>query len=158
MSKLHEVSLRKMKFKLWLLGFLKIPMLGFVRPKLVLLNEQEVNVKIKLRRRTKNHLNSMYFGALSVGADVTAGIHAFYFAEKKGKKISFAFKSMNASFIKRATTAVTFIFKEGKTIEDLIEKSIHQNERINAPVNVLAFNQQREMVATFTMEISIKVN
>ena len=65
--------------------------------------------KIRLRRRTKNHLNSMYFGALAVGADVAGGVHAFYFSEKHNLKVSFAFKGMNAEFIMRAEADCIFI-------------------------------------------------
>ena len=71
---------KKIKWQLFLLGRFKIPMLGYTAPKLIELNNNKAKVKIKLKRRTKNHLNSMYFGALAVGADVAGGIHAFYFA------------------------------------------------------------------------------
>jgi len=91
---------KKMKWNLFLLGKLKIPMLSYTGVKLIELNDNEAKVSIKLKRRTKNHLNSMYFGALAVGADVAGGIHAFYYAKKMNKKISFAFKGMNAQFIK----------------------------------------------------------
>ena len=82
-----EVSLKKMKWMLFLLGLTKIPIIGYVKPKLIELNDEKAGVKIKLRRRSKNHLNSMYFGALAVGADVAAGLHAFYFAGKMGRKV-----------------------------------------------------------------------
>ena len=85
MEKSKEISLRKMKWLLFKLGFFKIPIIGFVKPQLLVLNENESHVRIKIRRRTKNHLNSMYFGALAVGADVAAGLHAFYFAESSFK-------------------------------------------------------------------------
>ena len=65
-----DVSIKKMRWLLFLLGFVKIPMIRFTNPKLLAIDDNSVRVKIKLRRRTKNHLNSMYFGALSVGADI----------------------------------------------------------------------------------------
>ena len=72
----------------WLFFFLKfkIPVLGFVSPKIIELTDTHVKVKIKLNWKNKNHLNSMYFGALAVGADVAAGFHAFYYADKFNKK------------------------------------------------------------------------
>ena len=90
---------KKIKWQLFLLGRFKIPMLGYTAPKLIELNNNKAKVKIKLKRRTKNHLNSMYFGALAVGADVAGGIHAFYFANMHNKKVSFAFKGMSCEFI-----------------------------------------------------------
>ena len=74
-----NTSIRSMQWKLFLLGFFKIPIIGFTRPKLITIDEENISVKIKLNRRTKNHLNSMYFGALAVGADIAGGIHVFFF-------------------------------------------------------------------------------
>lgn len=78
--------LKQIKWKLFLLGKFKIPLLGFTGVKLIGISDSSVEVKIRLRRRTKNHLNSMYFGALAIGADVAGGIHAFYFANVYQKK------------------------------------------------------------------------
>ena len=62
------VSLNKIRWMLRLLGWIKIPLIGYVRPRLVNLDDNVAVVKIKLRRRTRNHLHSMYFGALAIGA------------------------------------------------------------------------------------------
>ena len=152
-----EPSFSKMKWNLFLLGFFKIPMLFFVRPKLITIDSRNVQIRINLRRRTKNHLNSMYFGALAVGADVAAGIHAFYFAEKYGKKISFSFKSMNVQFIKRAETSIDFICNQGELIEKIILESDSEKQRKNQLIEVKAINDKQEIVAEFTLELSVKV-
>ncbi len=151
------VTLSQMRWLMFLLANFKIPIMGYLRPKLMVLNEESVQVRIKLRRRSKNHLNSMYFGALAVGADVAGGIHAFYFAKKHDKKVSFAFKSMNVSFLKRAETDVLFVCDEGAKIEECILESLKTQTRINQNVSVRALNSQQEEVAVFTMEISVKV-
>ena len=152
-----EVSIKKMKWMLFLLGFAKIPIIGFVKPKLIKLDDKEAAVKIRLRRRTKNHLRSMYFGALAVGADVAAGLHAFYFAEKMGMKVSFAFKGMNAEFLMRAESDIVFVSKDGETVKDAMNRSLELGERINEPINVLAKNSKNETVATFEMIVSVRV-
>lgn len=152
-----EISLKKMKWMLFLLGLAKIPIIGFVKPKLIKLDDKEAAVKIRLRRRTKNHLRSMYFGALAVGADVAAGLHAFYFAEKMGKKVSFAFKGMNAEFLMRAESDIVFVSEDGSIVQDAMQRSLEQGERINEPINVLAKNSQNETVATFVMIVSVRV-
>lgn len=48
-----EISLRKMRWMLFLLGLVKIPIVGFVRPRLISIDDETVRVRIKLRRRTK---------------------------------------------------------------------------------------------------------
>src|SRR5690554_5553858 len=114
-----KISLNKMRRLLWLMGMIKIPIIAFVRPKLMLLDENKSQVRIKLKRRTKNHLKSMYFGSLAVGADMAAGLHAFYFAEESGVKVSFAFKAVKAEFLKRATSDVYFNSNEGQLVKQI---------------------------------------
>lgn len=158
MSKdVKEVSLKSMKRKLFLLGLVKIPMIGYVKPRLIQLDEREAAVRIRLRRRTKNHLNSMYFGALAVGADVAAGLHAFYFADKMGKKVSFAFKGMNAEFLMRAESTIVFVSEDGAKVSDAMQRSLQQDERVNEPINVIAKNDKDEVVARFEMIVSVRV-
>lgn len=146
-----------MRRLLWLMGKFKIPMIAYVKPKILALDEEQIKVRIKLRRRTKNHLSSMYFGSLAVGADVAAGLHAFYFAELAGEKISFAFKSVNGEFLKRATTDVVFISKDGLVVKETFKEAMETKERINRKVNVEVMDANQEIVAKFVLEISVKV-
>ena len=157
MKKSGEIDLKKIQRKLFLLGIFKIPMIGFVKPRLVHIDDKSVKVKIRLRRRTKNHLNSMYFGALAVGADIAAGIHVFYFGEVLGKQVSFAFKSISGEFLQRAETETTFECLEGEKIKALILEAESKGERLNDVVGVVATNTLGEVVATFEMGISVRV-
>lgn len=151
----HPPTLRRMQWMLFLLGRLKIPMIGFVRPRIMEMDDQKVIIRISLRRRTRNHLGSMYFGALSVGADLAGAIHSVYFTGGKG--MSMAFKSMQAEFVKRAEGDVFFESKDGKLISQTIEESRQTRERVNRMVEVTAKNIKGELVAHFKMEISIKM-
>ena len=148
-------SLGKMRWLLFLLGLFKIPMIGFVRPRLLAIDDEHVVLRIRLMRRTKNHLGSMYFGGLAVGADLAGAIHSMYFTGGKG--MSMSFKSMNAEFLKRAESTVFFESNDGKVILEMIDESRHSGERINRMVHVKAKNKNGEEVAVFHMEISIKM-
>jgi acyl-coenzyme A thioesterase PaaI-like protein len=152
-----EKTMRQWRWMLRIMGWWYIPMIGYVRPKLERIDENTAVLSIRLRRRTKNHLKSMYFGALAVGADVTAGLHAFYFCEKLGVKPSFAFKSMKADFHKRAMGTVRFTCNEGQQVKQVVETAIATGERQNAFVHVEACTEDGEVVAVFEMEISVKV-
>jgi acyl-coenzyme A thioesterase PaaI-like protein len=153
-----DVSIKKMRWLLFLLGFMKIPMIRYTKPKLLAIDDNTVRVKIKLRRRTKNHLSSMYFGALSVGADIAGGIQVFYFSKKMDRKVSFAFKGMNAQFLKRAESDIVFESNEGQKIQKAMEKSLKEGSRINDSIMVEAKNDSGEIVATFEMIVSVRVN
>lgn len=152
-----DFSIKKMQWLLFLMGLFKIPLIGYVRPRLVEINDDSIKVKIRLRRKTKNHLNSMYFGALAVGADIAGGIHVFYYSEIMGKKISFSFKGMKADFLKRAESDVTFESNQGQVIKAGILESIETGERVNKTIMVNAIDANNEIVATFEMISSLKV-
>ena len=153
-----DISIGKMRWLLFLLGFVKIPMIRFTRPRLLTIDDDSVRVKIKLRRKTKNHLNSMYFGALSVGADIAGGIQVFYFSKKMDRKVSFAFKGMNAQFLKRAESDIVFESHGGQKIKAAMEKSLKEGSRINDSILVEAKNDAGEVVATFEMIVSVRVS
>jgi acyl-coenzyme A thioesterase PaaI-like protein len=152
----NTALIKKIKWQLYLLGKFKIPMIGYTGLKLVEITETTTKVKIRLKRRTKNHLNSMYFGALAIGADVAGGLHAFYFANKYGKTVSFAFKGMECEFLKRAESDCIFVSEDGKKVEDAIKKSIETEERINETTNVNVLNIENEVVAKFKLIVSVK--
>lgn len=149
-------QLKKARKQLFLLGLFKIPMVGYVRPRLETLNQERAVINIKLRRRTRNHLNSMYFGAMSIGADLAAGLHTYYFAGENQKRMSFVFKSVNAEFVRRAESQVSFISEDGVKIRKAIEVALASKERVNANVSVVAKDTEGETVAIFEMVISVK--
>ena len=153
---MEQKRLKQIRKQVFLLGFFKIPMLWFVRPKVISINENECVVKIRLQRRTKNHVRSMYFGAMAVGADLSAGLHTFYFAEKDQNRIHFVFKAMDCQFLKRAESDVRFISREGSKIKKAVEKARETGERQNQEVLVEGVDDQNEVVATFKMVVSVK--
>ncbi len=63
--------LQKANF-IYMFGFFQSAIDLVVSPKAARTDNQHAEVKIPLKRRTKNHLISMYFGVLAVGADVAA--------------------------------------------------------------------------------------
>src|SRR4051812_50154507 len=78
------------RVRLWALR--NVFLLYFTKPSVLEVNERRCEVRIPLNWRTKNHLKSMYFGALCIGADVAGGLIFFFpiFAVKR--KNSFLFK------------------------------------------------------------------
>lgn len=149
----------KATLKLWVFAWWKIPMIAWVRPKVLLLDDKQAVIKISLSRRTKNHLHSMYFGALCVGADVTGGIHMMHFLDRKVGKVSFAFKNFTADFNKRPEADVVFICEDGPVIKDVLQRAAMTKERENALVNIVATTpslSSDEPVARFTLTLSVK--
>ena len=114
-------------------GFTKIPLIFFVKPRVIELNQSNCVIKIPLRRRTRNHLMSMYFGALAVGADLAGGLLAMQIIGRSESKISLVFKDMQADFLKRVDADAIFTCTDGETINQLIQKVVETGERHHTP-------------------------
>lgn len=113
-------------------------MIGYLKPKLIQLTDNEIVVRLPLTRRSRNHLHSMYFGALAVGADIAGGLHGFYHAKQAKCKVSLAFKSFQAQFLRRPESDVYFICTEGDVVKKMIEESKNPvNELINQFISKL---------------------
>ena len=143
-----------------LFGWLKIPLLASVRPSVVELSETRCVVRIPLRRRTRNHLGSMYFGALAIGADCAGGLLAMDQIKRSGGNISLVFKSFQATFLKRPESDVYFICEAGQSIRDQVRRALDSEARITEPMAIQAavrlVDGTFEPVADFTLELSLK--
>ena len=139
-------------------GLMRIPLIFFCRPIVVSISDTKLEVKIKLNRRTKNHLNSMYFGVLSVGADVTGGFLAMKLIRNNQSRISLIFKDFHADFLKRAEGDVHFICEDGLAIKNLVEVAEQTGERQNLPLHITATvpSISNESVAEFILTLSLK--
>jgi acyl-coenzyme A thioesterase PaaI-like protein len=152
-------ELLRRTFRLRLLGWARIPLLASVRPTIVELDANHCVVRIPLRRWTKNHLGSMYFGALSIGADCAGGLLAVERIRERGAGLTLIFKSFQARFLKRPEADVHFICEDGALIGDLVERALASDERQTAPVTVrgtVRTGAGYETVAEFILELSLK--
>ena len=143
---------------LWTFGLAKIPLLFFLRPKVVHVGDDYAEIVLPLTRRSKNHLNSMYFGALAAGADLAGGIMLIFWSQSKKLPISMVFKDFHADFLKRAEADVHFICRQGPQIKDLVDKALASGERENLVVDVDAAcpSLSQDPVAKFKLTLSIK--
>ncbi len=150
----------KQTFGMRLFGWLKIPLLASVRPSVVELSETRCVVRIPLRRWTRNHLGSMYFGALAIGADCAGGLLAMDAIRRSGGGVSLVFKAFQATFLKRPESDVYFICEEGAAIRDQVRRTLESPERITEPMHMQAAVRTPdggfEPVAEFTLELSLK--
>lgn len=140
-------------FALW-----NVPLIAFVRPRILEVNSESLRMLIPLRRRTKNHLGSMYFGSLMIGADVAAAYYAVKLISQSREKIDFVFKSSEGRFLKRPTADVVFICNQGQDIQRLVDRAIATGERVDTELTVFATvpSLSPEVVAEMTMVLSLK--
>ena len=133
-------------------------MMLYVKPSVMEISNERVVVRIPLIRRTRNHLGSMYFGALSVGADCSVGALAMHLIKQQPENISLIFKNFNAEFHMRAEGDVDFCCSQGKEISNLVAQAAASDERIEKMVDVIATVPDKgdDPVATFKLTLSMK--
>ena len=104
----------------------------------------------------------MYFGALSIGADFTAGLLVMEILRKHNSKAKLLFKDFKANFLKRANSDVIFVCEgsDCENVESSILKNLKSGERVNFKVKVVAFSEDnlkpKEIIAEFILTTSIK--
>ncbi|MGQ3891804.1 PaaI family thioesterase [Legionella sp. CNM-4043-24] len=153
----------RFRFFLWYFGHFQVPLIGHLRPRLITLNDQVIVIRLPLRRRSRNHFKSMYFGALAVGADLAGGLHGFYHARQAGLNPSLVFKSFQAQFLKRPESDVYFVCEQGDAVKAMLDESKKTGLRINRQLPIKAYThfvslaEPGELVADFLLELSIKV-
>lgn len=153
-------ELLKQTLQVRALGWWKIPLIAAVRPRVIEMSDTRCVILIPLRRRTRNHLGSMYFGALSIGADIAGGLLAVQLIRAERAKVSLAFKSFRADFLKRPESDVYFVCEEGARIRALVETTLSSDERHTEPIALRAEVRPDggapETVAEFVLDLSLK--
>jgi hypothetical protein len=146
-------------WKLWLFCFFNIPLILWLRPRILKMSDTQAVVMIKLNRRTRNHVHSMYFGALCTGVDLVPGVLAMRLINQQKDKISFVFKDFYAEFLHRCEGDVYFTCEEGHLIAAAIHQAKTTNERQNVTLNVTATVPSKlgeEPAGKFKLTLSLK--
>ena len=136
----------------------KVPMIGFCQPSLISLTPSCCETAIPLISNTKNHVNSLYFGALAVGADITAGFLAIWLSQQSDHFIEVVFKDFQADFIKRALATTHFQCDSGELIQQMIDETTESKERVNRSIPIIATTPSLsdDIVAKFSLTLSCK--
>ncbi len=146
-------------WSLRLFALTRIPLIAIVRPRLLAADAERCVVRLPLTWLTRNHLRSMYFGALSIGADVAGGLIVMNLIRARRSRVAFLFKDFQAEFHKRAEGAVVFTCLDGRLLSALLERAEMSGEREENTVTVTATVPDKlgdEPVATFRLTISMK--
>ncbi len=160
------VSMKYFKINSLLRGFslIKIPLVAAVRPNIIELSKQKSIVRIKLGYVTRNHLNSMYFGALAIGAELSVGVKIFEKIQVDKSPVNFIFKDFDCRFHRRAQTAIDFCFLEPAKVDELVEKAIQSGERVEMRFEGFALEKnkdpltatQEDKIMSYGLTLSVK--
>ena len=144
--------------KLRMITWWQIPVICYCRPQIIHLDDEYCKLRIPLNWRTRNHVQSMYIGVFTVGADLTGGLLTLRSIQKRKQKVVLIFKDFNANFFKRAEKDVIFICRDGAAIDHAVQQAVDKSERINLLIKSAMLSQDTEddPVANFRLTPSIK--
>ncbi len=139
------------------LSLFKVPLLGICRPRVIELSQKVARVQLPHEFLTKNHLGSMYFGALAMGSELSIALRLLDRLRSEKIPISFIFKDYSCEFLKRAEDDVQFVTEQVKAIDALIDRAASSNERHNGTFEGYALSvSTKEKLMTYKLTISMK--
>ena len=138
----------------------KVPMIGYCRPELLAISNEQCETRIPLNAQTQNHLQCLYFGALAVGADITGGFLAMWLSQQAEHNIELLFKDFRADFKRRALADTHFCCGDGKLIQTMIAGTVSSGERVNKQIRIIATTPSvsDEVVGACEMTFARKYN
>lgn len=142
----------------------KVPLLGLLGPKVITYSNQASVVRLPLNFLSKNHLGSMYFGALAMGAELSVALPIVDKLRSSKAKASFIFKDFSCEFKRRAETNVDFCCLEIEKINELFAKAINSGERVEGTYAGFAVPSacpaltanESDYLMTYRLTISVK--
>lgn len=146
-------------YGLRLFALAKIPLIAILRPTVVASDHERCCVRLPLNWLSKNHLGSLYFGALCIGADMAGGLIAMNLIRERRSSVQFIFKDFSARFLKRAEGDTLFTSTDGALLVALLDRAEKSGERVEEKVRVVATVPDKlgdKPVAEFELTISLK--
>ncbi|MDP2138451.1 MAG: YiiD C-terminal domain-containing protein [Candidatus Didemnitutus sp.] len=136
-----------------------IPLIGTAGVRIVDIDDERCTIRVPLKRRNKNHLGSMYFGALAIGADAAGGLAALLENRRHGNAVNFVFQDFHADFLKRPEGDTHFTCADLAAVRGAFVETMRTGERVSAPLRVIATTPSKfgnEPVAEFRLTLSVK--
>jgi hypothetical protein len=139
--------------------WLKIPLLALCRPKIVERSTSRCVVRIRRNYWTQNHVGSMYFGALSMGAELSIAASVVFQIQYDKIPLNFLFTDFEAKFLKKGTGDVYFIFEEMEELQKLVQHCIETGEKSEHKFRgraTLSLDPQAEPIMTYALTLNLK--
>ena len=149
----------KATWSLRMFAWSKIPLIAMLRPTLVVADTRQCVIRVPLTWLTKNHLRTMYFGALCISADLAGGLIVMNLIRARRSGVTFLFKDFHADFLKRAEGTTVFSCSDGLKMRELLDRAEQSGEREEDTVEVVATVPEKlgdEPVAVFRLTLSMK--
>lgn len=153
-----KMTLNKLTWMIRLLSLLKVPLLGLCLPQVKALDSQKAIVQIRRWWLTSNHVGSMYFGALAMGAELSVATQLLMRMGAEKLPVTFIFKDAQFQFLSRAEGNVSFQTDEVPKVDELIAECLKTKTRCDKTINGYAYtiDDPLKKILTYQITLSIK--
>ncbi|BFG71698.1 DUF4442 domain-containing protein [Sediminibacterium sp. KACHI17] len=142
------------KFRFFLLQ--KLPSAFFSGLKIRSFDANEAVIGVRYSWFSQNPFRSMYFAVQSMAAEMSTGILGFAQIYQRKPSVSMLVLKVEGNFTKKATGFISFICKDGKMIEEAVEKAIQTGEGQTVVCHSVGTNEEQEVVANFWVTWTFK--
>lgn len=157
-NKKQKAIIQKMKNPVFLFFFLlyNLPSACIAGLKVKSLNEKKSEINIPFKFTNKNPFKSIYFAIQSMGAEFSTAALAVVAMSKYNNSIAYIVVNVNAEFIKKASSKVTFTCEDGHLFEQGINKCIVENTPVEITAKTIGRMADGTIVSIFNFTWSFK--
>jgi hypothetical protein len=136
---------------------LKLPLAYLAGVRILSIENNKADVKIKHKWINQNPFKSMFWAAQGMAAELSTGVLVMRAIENSGEKVSMLVTQQRASFYKKATGKILFSCETDNGLNKAILYSKKNNEGKIIELTSKGKNEEGVVVAEFTFEWSLKV-
>lgn len=115
-------------WKMWFWFWFKLPSLVFWGVRIVRITPQQGMTSIPAGWRTQNPFRSTYFAAQCGAAELSTGVLAMLVVQTQTLPVSMLVTQMEATFVKKAVSRITFTCEDGEAIAAAVQKAVASGE------------------------------
>ncbi|WP_196890575.1 DUF4442 domain-containing protein [Aureivirga marina] len=140
------------KFLMW-----KVPLAYIAGVRIKTIENSKCIVGVKFKWLNQNPFNSIYFAVLSMAAELSTGVLVLKKTQDTKKSVSTLVISHQGDFLKKAKGRITFVCDNVEELDKAIQKMIDTNEAVTVKVNTCGYNEENQMVASYSFLWSLKI-
>jgi hypothetical protein len=134
----------------------QIPSAFFSGIKIRQLDEDECIVSVPFKWFTRNPFRSTYFACLGMAAEMSTGALCLASIQRKKASVSMLVTHVETDYFKKAIGTTIFSCKDGRQINEAIERAILERIPLTATARSIGHNKAGEIIADFKITWSFK--
>jgi len=142
-------------WKMWLFFLARLPSAWFWGIKIKSVDHNTSSVTLPYSWFSKNPFRSIYFAAQAGAAELSTGLLGLIAVEDK-PPVSMLITSVEAEFVKKASSLTTFTCDEGEKLRQCVEHAITTGEGQTVTVSSTGVDSEGDVVSHFKFTWSFK--